>query len=34
VDLEKDEVIHIKGLEDEPDLYDDVKWDEHDNTTR
>jgi hypothetical protein len=25
VDLEKDEVIHIKGLEDEPDLYDDVK---------
>lgn len=34
VDLEEDKVIHISGLENEPDLYDDVNEDEHNNTTR
>jgi hypothetical protein len=27
VDLEVDKTIHIQGLEDEPDLYDDVEKD-------
>ncbi|MBO7696876.1 MAG: hypothetical protein J6T10_29965 [Methanobrevibacter sp.] len=34
VDLEEDKVIHIPGLEDEPDLYDDANKDEHNNATR
>jgi hypothetical protein len=32
--LEKDKAIYIPGLEDEPDLYEDIEWDEHNNATR